>query len=295
MNFIIDHRSSEPIIIHELTLNKDTKALKGQTIRGVISASGGVDLRYGFIVKKDSKIVENIEYNKNNWIEFTPLEKGYYELEGRIKDSYSKRDYDCHLIKSIKIFDYIPANIDYILCPIREYHMVGDKISIGIIAQDTKNIVVKYVISINGHKVEETDFIEGKNYVFIPKCRGKYTLDVFAKNIQSEADFDCKKHFNIDVRDAVPITDTKIFCEKNKFLINDPVTFYAYNEGGLDVLYEFYTMEKGDWTLVQNYSRKNNYTFVPFDNDDYKIMVLSKSQYSNKAYEDYDIFTFKVN
>ncbi|AND85860.1 triple tyrosine motif-containing protein [Clostridium tyrobutyricum] len=295
MNFIIDHRSSEPVVIQDITLNKDSKILKGETIRAVVSASGGLDLRYSFIIIKDGKIIQKTDCNKNNWIEFTPDKKGFYEFEGRVRDIYSKREYDCHLIKSIEVFDYIPANIDYILCPVREYHMVGDKICISIIAQDTKNIIVKYIININGHKVEETDFIKEKNYAFLPKCSGKYTLDVLAKNIQSDSDFDCKKHFNIDVRDAVPITDTKVFCEKNKFFINKPVTFYAYNEGGLDVLYEFYTMEKGDWTLVQNYSKKNNYTFVPFDNDEYKIMVLCKSQYSNSAYEDYDIFSFKAN
>ena len=54
-------------------------------------------------------------------------------------------------------------------------------------------------------------------------------------------------------------------------------------------------MEKGDWNLVQNYSKKNYYTFIPFDKDEYKVLVLSKSQYNKVFYEDYTIFSFKVN
>lgn len=294
MNFVIDDRSSDPVNIDDFNLNKHSKILKGETIRAVVSASGGVNLRYSFVIRRDGQIIENGKYGKSNWIEFKPLKRGDYEIEARVRDYYSKREYDCHSMKSIDVFDYIPANIDYILYPIREYYMVGDKISISIITQDTKNVVVKYIMSINEHKVEETDFVGEKNYSFVPKCRGKYSIDIFAKNVKSTFEFDCKKHLSIDIRDANPVTNTKIFCEKNKFLINEPVTFYARSEGGKDVLYEFYIMEKGDWILTQNYSKKNNYTFVPFDNDEYKVMVLSKSLYSKDAYEDYDVFIIKV-
>lgn len=294
MNFVIDDKSSDPVNIDDFTLNKHRNVLKGENIRAVVSASGGVNLKYSFVIKRDGQTVEKREYSKSNWIEFKPLKRGDYEIEARVRDYYSSREYDCHAIKNIDVFDYIPANIDYILYPIREYYMVGDKVSISIITQDTKNIVVKYIMSINEHKIEETGFVSEKNYSFVPKCRGKYSIDIFAKNVKSTFEFDSKKHMSIEIRDAIPVTNTKIFCEKNKFIINEPVTFYVRSEGGKDVLYEFYIMEKGDWILTQSYSKKNNYTFVPFDNDEYKVMVLSKSQYSKDAYEDYDIFTINV-
>ncbi|MBA5850857.1 triple tyrosine motif-containing protein [Clostridium sp. cel8] len=294
MNFTIDEKSSEPINIQDLVLDASGKILKGQTIRAVVYASGGNDIKYGFSIKKSGKIVKNVDYSYNNWIEFIPGEKGEYEIEALVRDSYSKRKYDCHLIKNIQVFNYIPANIDYILYPIREYYIVGEEISISIITQDTKNVIVKYIMSINGHVVEETDFIEEKSYVIVPKCSGKYTLEVMVKNIKSDAEFDSKKRLNIQIRDTIPITETKLVCEKNKFVSNEPITFYANNKGGKNVLYEFYLMEKGNWILVQNYSRKNSYTFIPFTKDEYKIMVLCKDQYSKDAYEDYDIFEFKV-
>ncbi|WP_446897692.1 triple tyrosine motif-containing protein [Clostridium sp. LBM24168] len=294
MNFTIDEKSSEPVNIQDFTLNRNDKILKGELVRAVVSASGGTDLKYGFLIREDGRNIENIDYSRNNWIEFIPKEKGEYELEVLVKDNYSKRKYDCHMIKTIEVFDCIPANIDYILYPIREYYMVGEEVSICIIAQDTKNVLVKYVMSINGHDVEETDFIQEKEYEFTPKCSGRYSLEVFAKNIKSDAEFDCKKRLNIEIRDTIPVTDTKLVCQKNKFLINEPATFYANNCGGKNVIYEFYVMEKGNWILVQGYSRKNGYTFIPFDKDEYKVMVLCKDQYSREVYEDYDIFTFKA-
>ena len=53
-------------------------------------------------------------------------------------------------------------------------------------------------------------------------------------------------------------------------------------------------MEKGNWVRVQAYSRKNYYTFFPFSQGDYKILVLSKSYYKKVNYEDYAYLEFKV-
>ena len=59
--------------------------------------------------------------------------------------------------------------------------------------------------------------------------------------------------------------------------------------------YEFYIMINGEWTLAQGYSRKNYYTFVPFKNGSYRVLVLDKSFHKDVAYEDYDIVEFKLN
>lgn len=294
MGFVIDEKSSEPVNIESMVFDVTDKILKNQSVKAVVYASGGNDLRYGFIIKKSGNVIEKIDYGYKNWIQFIPRDSGNYEIEACVRDSYSERKYDSHIIKSIDVYDYIPANIDYILYPIREYYMVGDRILISIVTQDTTNVLLKYVLAINGHIVEETDFIEEKSYMLIPKCSGKYTLEVMAKNIKSSAVFDCKKRLNMQIRETVPITETKLVCQKNRYIVNEPVTFYVHNEGGRNSLYEFYLMEKGNWMLVQSYSRKDNYTFIPFNSEEYKIMVLCKDEFSRDVYEDYDIFTFKV-
>ena len=78
------------------------------------------------------------------------------------------------------------------------------------------------------------------------------------------------------------------------FIVNETITFVAQSMGGKEVLYEFYLMEKGEWSLVQRFSRKDDYIFMPFIKGIYKMLVLSKSSYKSISYEDYDIIEIEV-
>lgn len=294
LDFVVDEKSKDPVKIEDVIIDKSNRILKNERVKVNVNASGGIELRYCFIIRKDGEELERVKYGRGNWIEFIPKEAGSYELQIKVKDKYSDREYDSHSIVNIDVFNYIPANIDYILYTLREHYIVGDKISINAIAQDTKDVLMKYVLKINNHKVEETDFVKEKGYILIPRCSGIYTVEVFAKNVKSDKEFDCKKDITIEVNEAFPVTNTKITSNRTSFLCNESVDFNVYSDGGKDVVYEFYIMEKGDWILVQNYSKKNYYTFIPFCKEDYKILVLSKSSHNRASYEDYDIFSFKV-
>lgn len=293
-DYIVDERSEEPVNIKNILIDKKDKILINEKVQAIVHASGGTDLRYSFIIQKDGEELEKIDYGTCNWINFIPQEQGEYELDIRVKDKYSDREFDAHSVINMKVLDYIPANIDYVLFPLREYYMVGDKIVLNVVAQNTKNILMKYQLKINNHKVEETDFVNEKGYVFTPKCSGDYTIEIFAKNIESDKLFDCKKEVRIEIHETLPVTNTKITCDKVKFICNEPINFTVRSEGGKDIVYEFFLMEKGEWNLVQNYSKKNYYTFIPFSKDEYKILVLAKSQYNKVSYEDYDTFIFNV-
>lgn len=294
LDFTVDEHCNDPIVINELIMDRSSKLLKGEVINVKVLASGGTDLRYSFYVKKDNKVIEKIDFGSCNWVNFTPEEKGVYELEARVKDKYSLREFDSHSVVYIEAFDYIPAVIDYVLSPAKENYMVGDTLTYTIIAQNTSKTFIKYVLSINGHKVEETEFVKEKKYKFTPKCNGVYTLDIYARNEASDKEFDSKKEVKLIVHDAVQITNTKIQCDKAKASLNETVTFTANCQGGKEVVYQYYLMEKGDWMLVQNYSRKNYYSFIPFAKGIYRVLVLCKSSLKRCSYEDYDIMEFKV-
>ncbi|MFL0194212.1 triple tyrosine motif-containing protein [Clostridium sp. WILCCON 0269] len=294
LNYVIDEKSKEPVKIQRVMLDKDKGILRNQNINVKVSASGGVDIRYSFIIKRNGTEIKIIEYSRNSFMRFIPEENGNYELEVRVKDKYSDREYDCHSTVKLDVFDYIPASIDYVLYPMREHYLVGDRVVINCITQDTKNVIMKYILNINNRKVEETNFVAEKSYAFVPKYSGKYKVEILAKNIKSDKQFDCKREVSIVINEALPVTNTKITCDNANFFCNEPVVFTAHSEGGKDVLYEFYVMEKGDWNLVQSYSKKNYYTFIPFYKDKYKVLVLCKSQYNRDFYEDYNIFLFKA-
>ncbi len=225
-----------------------------------------------------------------------PQEQGYYELEIRVKDMFSVQEYDVSTILHFKVWDYYPAKIDYILYKNQECYVVGEPIIFNVIAQNTKQTLFKYVLSIDDQVIVETQFKDDISFDYVPTVKGKYTLSVMAKNKSSKLEYDTLKEVRIYVQDSFPITNTKIICEAKDdyLLVNNSIFFVVNTKGGRDIGYEFYLMEQGMWRRVQAYSRKNTYSFIPFKEGQYKLLVLTKSEYKNCNYEDYDIYEFNV-
>lgn len=292
--FKIDRRSERPVKIINILTNKTRGCIKGEPINLKVKAEGGAALKYCFIVYKDDVEKERSKYGTSNWVNFTPEESGEYKVEVRIKDQYSSREYDAHQFIYFKIREYQEAEIDYVLVKSKESYVVGDRIEFEIITQNTNNILLRYVTKINGHEVEDTGFVKNKYIRVKPKCAGKYTFDIYAKNELCREEYDVKKELSVYVSESIPVTETKIKVDTNNIKVGKEVTFVASSKGGKDVCYEFYIMEKGNWKIVQPYSRKKYYTFLPFVKGNYRILVLSKSYYKKVSYEDYFNLDFKV-
>ena len=294
IDYVVDEENYIPVRIKEIHLNKHKNYVKDEPIAVTVEAEGGLSLKYCFIVLKNRAEVERIEYGDCNWVNFTPEEAGEYDFEVRVKDKLSSKEYDVHSILHFKVKEYVPATIDYVLLNSKEYYMVGDDIGLEIVSINTQNTLIKYILHINGHLAEETEFIANKKYMFNPKCSGKYSLQLLAKSKDSKEDYDDKKELKVYVHDSLPVTNTKIKCDKASIIINEPVTFTINSEGGKDVCYEIYLMEQGEWRRVQAYSKKNYYSFIPFMKGYYKLLALSKSSYKKCEYEDYAIFEFDI-
>lgn len=294
LEFIIDEKSSEPVKIDKVFIDKKDKVLINEEINVIVKASGGTDLRYSFILSKDSIEVKKIDYDVSNYAKFLPDSCGVYKLEIRVKDKYSEREFDSHKLFNIDVLRFIPANINYILIPTKDYFVVGDTVSLEIVSQNSSDTLIKYILKINNHKVEETNYVGQKRYIFVPKYSGKYTVEILAKNKKSDKFFDCKREVSIDIHECIQLSNTKISCNKLEFKCNNSITFTVSSEHGKDVLYEFFIKENDDWNIVQDYSKKNYYTFIPFAKGEYKILALAKSQYYKGSYEDYDVLKFNV-
>lgn len=292
--FVIKKRGEKPAKIVDVTIDTKNTVLVGQPINMKINAEGEATIEYAFIVYKSNIEIERMDFCETNWINFTPEEKGEYQIEILVKNKYSLKEYDSHTYVYIQAKDYLPAEIEYILVPHEDTHLVGDTIEVEAITQNTKSILLRYVTSINGHIVEDTGFIKNKKIKLVPRCRGKYTFEIYAKNIKCEEEFDTKKEISIYVLDSPPITDTKVICENDDIDINREATFRVETHGGKDINYEFYLMEKGNWIKVQEYSKKNYYTFIPFVKGEYRVLALVKSFYKKVNYEDYGEYSFKV-
>ena len=294
LDYKIEKKVKKPIKITELIFDRDKTPLINEVIKLRVSAEGGTDLKYSFLILKDGKTIESIDFGSNNWVEFIPSEKGNYQLDVRVKDKYSTKEYDVHTVLNFKVKEYAEGKIDHILVPAKEYFLVGDDIDIEVIVQNTRQVKVKYVTKVNGQVVEETDYVKNKRFKVTPKCPGKYTIDIFARNIKCKEGFDSRREVRFYVSEALPITDTKISTSDKVFKINEEINFSTKCEGGSRVCYEYYIMVNGNWSLVQKYSRKSYYSFRPYVPGKYKVLVLTKSYYKKCAYEDYDTFEFKV-
>lgn len=292
--FTIEKRGSKPVKILDIVIDKEKKIIIKEPINIMVKAEGGTRLQYAFIIKKDKRNIEKIDYGKSNWINYAPKEVGEYEVEVMVKDKYSDKPYDTNATVYLKAMEYLPGEIDYIILPYKETYLIGDTIEFECIIQNTQNVLVKYETKINGHVVEETEFSKNKKLRFIPKIAGKYTIEVYAKNIKCNGEYDSKKQITLSVSEAYPVIETKIITNKLEGSINEEFTFEAISRGGKDVCYEFYLMENNEWRKVQEYSRKHHYSFIPFTPGKYKILALAKSYYKKVSYEDYDQIVFFV-
>lgn len=290
MDFVIDEDYTQNVYIKEIKLNKDKQVLINDSVQVKVEATGARSLLYEFCVKKEGKKVEFIEYNAKDSFKFTPTKVGKHEIEIRVKHPKSTRDYDVHSVIYIDCKEYIPAKIDYILTEKKYMYIIGDEIVLEVITENTSSTLAKYKVEINGREVETTEFGIDKKFKLIPKCAGVYTVKIYCKNVFSTKEFDCKKEIVLDVLQGAPVTNCKITLDKEVIKCNEDVNFYVKCDGGKDKLYEFYLMEKGEWKLIQKYSKKNYYTFMPFYKGFYKILALCKSSYSKSSYDDYSIY-----
>ena len=245
INYTVDKKSDKPVKIVDIITDNKKTVLIGQPINMKVKAEGGISLKYSFVIYKDNKEKERIGFSDSNWINFTPDEKGEYEVEIRVKDKYSSKEYDSHTFVYVRAKEYLPGEIDYILLPHKSSYLVGDLIDIEAVVQNTRSVLIRYVTKINGHLVEDTGFIQNKKIQLKPKCSGKYTFEVYSKNIKCEEEFDSKKEVSIYVSEATPVTNTKILCDREEVVCNKEVTFKVTSVGG-----KMYVMNFTLWKKV---------------------------------------------
>lgn len=292
--FTIEKRGKKPIKILDVVVDREKRIIINEPVNIMVNAEGGTGLLYSFEVRKGNYKIKSVDYNKHNFIDFTPKEIGDYEVEIMVKDKYSDKKFDANTIIYLKCLEYLPGEVDYIVLPCKENYLIGDTIEFECIIQNTPEVLVKYETKINGQSIEETEFSKEKKLRFTPKIAGKYTIEVYAKNIKCEKEYDSKKQVNIYVNEALPVICTKIIPNTLKPLVNEEYTIEAKCRGGKDVCYEFYLMENKTWKKVQGYSRKNFYSFIPFTAGKYKILALARSYYKKVNYEDYAEISFEV-
>lgn len=247
---------------------------------------------FSFLVKKDGKVIHSDRNILRNYIYFTPNENGNYVIETRVKDNRSEECVEG--IAEFRVLDYRPASIEYVLKSASSGYIVGKNICFETITDRNNETLCKYKVFIDGNFVEEVEYDYNKQFVFVPRCAGKYSFHFLVKNEMSTAEYDGLKVVQLFVQEEVNIENIRIVCDKETIVEGDPVTFFAECDGEASPLYEFYMMTKGEWRKVQGYSRKNYYTFIPFKADVYRFLMLCKNPKSDNEYDAFSQCEFKV-
>ena len=295
IQYEVYNKGEKPVRIIDIKCDKGRRCIINDPVNIKVKTDGGIKPLYKFTIYKNGIEKERLEYGTNNWVNFIPTESGEYEIDIKVKDEFSSKTYDASTSLFIEAKDYVAAEIDYILLSSKETYLVGDIINIETIIKNTKGVLTRFSTKINGYEVENTGFIGEKSIKIKPKCPGKYTFTIYAKNIKSTEKYDSKKEVSIYVHEVVPVNSTKLQLSSNNFKIGEEITFEAVSKGGKEVCYEFYIMINGEWILAQGYSRKNYYTFIPFKAGEYRVLVLDKSFHKDVPYEYYDTIEFEVS
>lgn len=77
-------------------------------------------------------------------------------------------------------------------------------------------------------------------------------------------------------------------------LQNTSITLSADATGGYDKVYRFWVQDGTQWRIVQDYSTKSTYSWVPKEGGDYKFSVHVKDKYSTKSYDGYAALDYRI-
>jgi SpoIID/LytB domain protein len=75
---------------------------------------------------------------------------------------------------------------------------------------------------------------------------------------------------------------------------NKPITISADAAGGYDKVYRFWIQDGAEWKIVQDYSTKSTFEWLPKEGGDYKISVHVKDKYSSKDYDTYGALDYRI-
>lgn len=105
--FTIEKKGSKPVKILDIVVDKEKKIITGEIVNIMVKAEGGTRLEYAFIINKNNRKLEKIDYGKSNWINYIPKEVGEYEVEIMVRDRYSDKPYDSNVVVCLKAMEYL--------------------------------------------------------------------------------------------------------------------------------------------------------------------------------------------
>lgn len=279
----VDKNLVENVSIKYITINKLINNGEKGFIDLEVFADGGSHLLYSFKINKSGE-EEIIDFSPIRTFRVSIEKFGKYEIQTTVKDINSQEQYDKKLITYVYIGD---NKVDYTIMDAKDEFLIREKISIDFHKKNLYNTLYKYIIRFEDTKIEEIGFSKNSKLIFEPRVAGYYFIDIIEKAIETGVEKEYKNNTVLCVKECETVKITEVLTDRDKYIIDNPITVKVESQYGEDVMYEFYYKETADWKLSQSLSKKNYYTFLPTKLGVCTFFIIAKSRNSFLKYDDY--------
>jgi hypothetical protein len=132
------------------------------------------------------------------------------------------------------------------------------------------------------------DYSSANTWTWTPPSAGSYTLQVWARNAGSFADYDAWRGAGpLEVTEASAISVASLTPDRLLPVpAGTPVTWTAASTGGTAPhMYQFFVYNGSTWSVGQDWSAANTWTWVPSSSGSYTVQVWVRSAGSLTLYD----------
>ena len=276
----ISYVISGPIEFTSITVNKTSPQLTGAGIKVTANASGGTSLLYRFWIYDGGTwtVVQNYSTANNyNWI---PSKAATYKIWVDVKDKLSTKNVD--LSKEISYTICKPAVFNSITTDKQAPQKPTTPIKITANASGGTSSLYRFWIYDGAAWTVVQDYSSTNYYDWTPSKASVYKIWIDVKDATSPKDVDTSKQISYILCDSVSLAS--ITANKTSpQLPGAGIKVTANASGGTSLLYRFWIYDGAAWTVVQDYSSANYYSWTPSKAAAYRIWVDVKDKISTKS------------
>lgn len=265
-----------------------------QPINGPIivstTANRNENVLYRFWIHDGSRWSVVQDYSKEKTYRWIPEKPGTYRIwvDGKAEDS--KNDFD-----SFKEIVYTVNNVTAGITADKAAPQPSNS-NMKLTAKSTgiNNPLYRFWIHDGTSWKVVQDYSNLKEYNWIPAKSGNYRIWVDVKDPLSTKENDSFAEILYTIKDTAVINNV-ITDKKSPQPINNAININAEAAGSSNILYRFWIHDGARWSIVQDYSNRSSYKWIPGKVGTYRIWVDVKDANSRSENDSFKEIIYTVN
>lgn len=280
-----------PVTVHSLYPDKSSPQYINTPITWTCDASGGTSIKYQFSVYHVStgwQLVQSMSpANSYRW---TPTIAGTYSIAVIAWDELSNSSDG---VSTSFIIEQSPVTIHSLTPDKPSPQYINTPITWTCDASGAHSLEYRFAFYTSATGWQYTELIPFNYFTWTPTVAGDYYVAVIA--VDRTANYSQSLMTNYTIHDINPVTVNSLTSDKSSpQLVHKPITWTCDASGGVALEYSFYVARENDdhFSMAQDFSPSNTFTWIPTIAGDYRIVVLVWDKTINDsglAYDDYTI------